>query len=111
VEALTFMLRRLSVDPVIAVVIYRAPAGRLDEVTQRMLGSAGNRVRIPLGGLGPDEVASLAAAFTAGSGPETRIRGTWASQLISEMGRVVSLIGPIRRHGKKVIRVSRIIRA
>jgi DNA-binding CsgD family transcriptional regulator len=66
VEALTFMLRRLSVDPVIAVVTYRGPAGRLDEAAQRLLGSVENRVRIPLGGLGPDEVASLAAVLTAG---------------------------------------------
>jgi DNA-binding CsgD family transcriptional regulator len=66
VEALTFMLRRLSVDPVIAVMLYRGQAGRLDEAAQRLLGSVENRVRIPLGGLGPDEVASLAAALTAG---------------------------------------------
>ena len=66
VEALTFMLRRLSVDPVMAVVIYRGPPGRLDEAAQRMLGSVENRLRIPLGGLGPDEVASLAAALAAG---------------------------------------------
>jgi DNA-binding CsgD family transcriptional regulator len=67
VEALTFMLRRLSVDPVVAVVIYRGPVGQLDEAVQRMLRSVENRVRIPLGGLGLDEVASLAAALTAGS--------------------------------------------
>jgi DNA-binding CsgD family transcriptional regulator len=67
VEALTFMLRRLSVDPVLAVVLYRGPSSRLDEAAQRMLGSIENRLRIPLGGLGPDEVAALAAALTAGS--------------------------------------------
>ena len=66
VEALTFMLRRLSVDPVIAMVIYRGPVDRLDEAAQRLLGSVENRVRITLGGLGPDEVGSLAAALTAG---------------------------------------------
>jgi DNA-binding CsgD family transcriptional regulator len=64
VEALTFMLRRLSVDPVIAVVIYRGPGDRLDEAAQRMLGSIENRLRIPLGGLDSDEVATLAAALT-----------------------------------------------
>jgi DNA-binding CsgD family transcriptional regulator len=63
VEALTFMLRRLSVDPVLAVVIYRGLAGRLDEAAQRLLGSVENRLQIPLGGLGPDEVASLAATL------------------------------------------------
>jgi DNA-binding CsgD family transcriptional regulator/Flp pilus assembly protein TadD len=65
VEALTFMLRRLSVDPVIAVVIYRGPSHRLDEAAQRLLVSVENRLRIPLGGLAPDEVASLAAAVAA----------------------------------------------
>jgi DNA-binding NarL/FixJ family response regulator len=67
VEALTFMLRRLSVDPVIAIVIYRGPGDRLDEATQRMQVSVENRVCIPLGGLGPGEVASLAAALRAGA--------------------------------------------
>jgi DNA-binding CsgD family transcriptional regulator len=66
VEALTFMLRRLSVDPVLTVVIYRGPGGRLHETAQRMLRSIENRVRIPLGGLSPDDVAALAAALTAG---------------------------------------------
>jgi DNA-binding CsgD family transcriptional regulator/antitoxin (DNA-binding transcriptional repressor) of toxin-antitoxin stability system len=65
VEALTFMLRRLSVDPVLAVVIYSGPIGGLDEAAQRMLRSVENRLRIPLGGLGPAEVGSLAAALTA----------------------------------------------
>ena len=67
VEALTFMLRRLSVDPVLAVVIYRGPSDRLDEAAQRLLLSIENRLRLPLGGLSPDEVASLAAALSAGS--------------------------------------------
>jgi DNA-binding CsgD family transcriptional regulator len=64
VEALTFMLRRLSVDPVLAVVVYRGPAGRLDEAAQRMLRSVENQVRLLLGGLGPGEVAALATALT-----------------------------------------------
>jgi DNA-binding CsgD family transcriptional regulator len=64
VEALTFMLRRLSVDPVVAVVIYRGPSGQLDEAAQRMLVSVENRLRIPLGGLDLDEVTALAAALT-----------------------------------------------
>jgi DNA-binding CsgD family transcriptional regulator len=67
VEALTFTLRRLSVDPVVAIVIYRGPADRLDEAAQRMLLSIENRLLIPLGGLDADEVASLAAALEAGS--------------------------------------------
>ena len=63
VEALTFVLRRLSVDPVIAIVTYRGPSDRLDEAAQRMLSSVENRLHIPLEGLGLDEVASLAAAL------------------------------------------------
>ena len=74
VEALTFMLRRLSVDPVVAFVIYRGLGGRLDEAAQRLLVSVENRVHLPLGGLGPDEVASLAAALTAGPLDEQVIR-------------------------------------
>ena len=53
VEALTFMLRRLSVDPVLAVVTYRGPSDRLDEAAQRMLSSVENRLHLPLGGPRP----------------------------------------------------------
>jgi DNA-binding CsgD family transcriptional regulator len=67
VEALTFMLRRLSVDPVIAVVTYRGTGDRLDDAAQRLLSSVENQLRVPLGGLNPEEVASLAAALKAGS--------------------------------------------
>src|SRR5271156_34123 len=67
VEALTFMLRRLSVDPVIAIVTYRGPSDRLDEAAQRLLSSVENRLFIPLGGLSQEEVASLAAALKAGA--------------------------------------------
>jgi antitoxin (DNA-binding transcriptional repressor) of toxin-antitoxin stability system len=62
-EAVTFMLRRLSVDPVLAVVIYRGPGGRLDEAAQRLLGSVENQLLVRLGGLDRDEVAALAAAL------------------------------------------------
>ena len=57
------MLRRLSVDPVLAVVTYRGPGDRLNEAAQRMLSSVENRLLITLEGLGPDEVAALAAAL------------------------------------------------
>jgi DNA-binding CsgD family transcriptional regulator len=67
VEALTFTLRRLSVDPVIAIVTYRGTGDRLDDAAQRLLSSVENQLRIPLGGLNPEEVASLAAALKAGS--------------------------------------------
>ena len=63
VEALTFMLRRLSVDPVITVVTYRGPGDRLDEAAQRMLQGVEHRLHIPLEGLRLEEVASLAAAL------------------------------------------------
>jgi ATP/maltotriose-dependent transcriptional regulator MalT len=66
VEALTFMLRRLSVDPVLAVVMYRGPSDHLDEAAQRMLLSVENRVHVPLRGLSLDEVAALAAALEMG---------------------------------------------
>jgi DNA-binding CsgD family transcriptional regulator len=74
VEALTFMLRRLSVDPVVAVVIYRGPSGGLDEAAQRMLVSVENRLRISLGGLSADEVTALAAAVTAGPLDDEAVR-------------------------------------
>jgi DNA-binding CsgD family transcriptional regulator len=74
VEALTFMLRRLSVDPVIAVVIYRGPADRLDEAAQRMLQSLENRLLVPLEGLGLAEVASLATALGTGSLDDQAVR-------------------------------------
>ena len=63
VQALTFMLRRLSVDPVIAVMIHRGPSSQLDEEAQRLLVSVENHSHVLLGGLAPDEVAALAAAL------------------------------------------------
>jgi len=74
VEALTFMLRRLSVDPVVAVVIYRGPSGHLDEAAQRMLRSIENRLHLLLGELVLDEVAALAAALTAGPLDDTAVQ-------------------------------------
>jgi hypothetical protein len=65
-EALTFILRRLSVDPVAVLVTYRGPGHRLDEAVQRMLLSVENRLHVQLSGLQLDEVASLAAALKAG---------------------------------------------
>ncbi len=74
VEALTFMLRRLSVDPVVAVVIYRRPSDRLDETARRMLLSVENRLHIPLGGLQVDDVASLVGALTTGPLDEAAVQ-------------------------------------
>src|SRR5262249_40482881 len=67
VEALTFMLRRLWVDPVLAVFIYSGPSDRLGEAAQRLLLSVENRVRVSLGGLSPDDVVALTAALEMGS--------------------------------------------
>ena len=47
VEALTFVLRRLSVDPVLTLVVYRGPSDQLDEAAQQLLRSA---EVLPLGG-------------------------------------------------------------
>jgi AAA ATPase domain len=71
VEALTFTLRRLSVDPVIAIVIYRGPSGQLGDAAQRLLVSVENRWHIPLGGLERDEVAALAAVLAGPLADET----------------------------------------
>jgi DNA-binding CsgD family transcriptional regulator len=73
-EALTFMLRRLSVDPVLAVMIYRGPSGRLDDAAQRLLGSVENQVRIPLDGLSREEVASLAAVLKLAAFDDDAVR-------------------------------------
>ena len=48
-----FMLRRLSVDPVIAVVTYRGPSDRLDEAAQRLLLERGEPAVPPAGRAGP----------------------------------------------------------
>ena len=76
-EALTFMLRRLSVDPVLAIMIYRRPGDLLDEPAQRMLASVENRLQITLDGLTSDEVASLAAALRTESLDEKAIQGLY----------------------------------
>ncbi len=60
-DALTFTLRRLSVDPVAAVLTYRGPGSQLDQAAQRLLASMEHQVPLTLGGLGRDEVAELAA--------------------------------------------------
>ena len=62
IQAMTFMLRRLSVEPVLAVVIYRRPSDRLDQAARQFLASVDNRLLISLGTLGREDVAALAAA-------------------------------------------------
>jgi DNA-binding NarL/FixJ family response regulator len=72
VEALTFMLRRLSVDPVLALVTYRG-GSPLSQPAQRMLASLEDRLQIALSGLDTGDVAALAAALAAGSLDEAAI--------------------------------------
>jgi AAA ATPase domain len=74
VEALTFTLRRLSVDPVVAFVIYRGSSDQLGETAQLLLVSMENRVCLPLSGLGPDEVAALAVALTTAPVDDNAVR-------------------------------------
>ena len=73
-EALTFMLRRLTVDPVLAIMIYRGPGDQLDEPAQRMLASVENRLQLTLDGLTADEVASLATVLRPGSLNDETVR-------------------------------------
>jgi DNA-binding CsgD family transcriptional regulator len=66
VEALTFVFRRLTVDPVLAVAVFRGSRDRLGEPAQRMIVSVEQRLRLPLAGLGVEDVAPLAEALGAG---------------------------------------------
>jgi DNA-binding CsgD family transcriptional regulator len=65
VEALSFMLRRLSVDPVLVMVLVRGDRDHLEEATRRMLISVEQRLRLSLSGLGIGDVENLAAALGA----------------------------------------------
>ncbi len=65
VEALSFMMRRLSADAVLVVVAVRGDRDNLDEPTRRMLNSVERRLRLQLTGLRLDDVAPLAAALGA----------------------------------------------
>ncbi len=65
VEALSFVFRRLSVDPVLAMVLVRGSRDQLDEPTRRMLLSLDQRLQLRLSGLSLDDVGPLAAALGA----------------------------------------------
>ena len=65
IEALSFMFRRLSVDPILVVVMVRGERDHLDDVTRRMLISIEQRLRLPMSGLRLDDVAPLAATLGA----------------------------------------------
>ena len=63
VEAISFMLRRLSVDPLLTIAILRGDRDHLDDVSRRMLLGVESRSRLALAGLRLDDVAPLAAAL------------------------------------------------
>ena len=65
VDALSFMLRRLSVEPVLVVVVIRGDRDHLDEATRRLLLSVEQRLRLALMGLNLDDIEPLASALGA----------------------------------------------
>jgi DNA-binding CsgD family transcriptional regulator len=65
IEAISFMLRRFSVDPILVMVVIRGDREQLDETTARMLLSLNERVHIRLSGLSLDDLPGLAAAVGA----------------------------------------------
>jgi DNA-binding CsgD family transcriptional regulator len=66
VEALTFVLRRLTVDPVLGVVVFRGNRDQLGETAHRLVISVEQRLRVALTGLRLEDVAPLAEALGAG---------------------------------------------
>ncbi len=79
IEALSFTFRRLSVDPVLVVVVVRGERDHLDEPTRRMLISIERRLRLPVSGLRLDDVEPLATALGAGELDATTIRRLYDS--------------------------------
>jgi AAA ATPase domain len=79
VEAVSFLLRRLSVDPVLAVVLIRGQRDHLDDVTRRMLISVERRLRMPLTGLDFEDFMSLASALGADGLASTDLRRLYDS--------------------------------
>ena len=67
VQALTFVLRRLSVEPLLAIVTVRGNRETLDQVPGRLLTSMDRRLTLRLSGLGVEDVAPLAEAMGIGS--------------------------------------------
>ena len=65
VDALSFMLRRLSVEPVLVLLVIRGDRDHLDDATRRMLLGVDQRVHLTLAGLAHDDIAPLAAAIGA----------------------------------------------
>jgi len=107
VDALTFTLRRLSVDPVAALLTFRGPGSQLDPASQRLLTSMERQVQLTLGGLSRDEVAELVAGLPeTGPGPglddqavERLYEGTgghplYLRTLLADGGRRAGAAGP-----------------
>ena len=65
VDALSFALRRLSVEPVLVVMVIRGDRDHVDEATRRMLLGVEQRLRLMLTGLSPEDIAPLASAVGA----------------------------------------------
>ncbi len=62
-EAISFMLRRLSVDPVLIIATLRGERDHLDDVSRRMVLSVERRSHVALTGLQLEDVEPLAAAL------------------------------------------------
>jgi DNA-binding CsgD family transcriptional regulator len=73
-DALTFVLRRLSVDPVAAVLTYRGLGTQLDPAAQRLLDSMDHQLHLTLGGLSLDEVTELTAETPGGPLDEAAVQ-------------------------------------
>ena len=66
VLALTFLLRRLTVDPLLALIMVRGDREGLDEAARRLLTSVERRLNLRLSGLGVGDVTPLAQAMGLG---------------------------------------------
>jgi DNA-binding CsgD family transcriptional regulator/tetratricopeptide (TPR) repeat protein len=81
VQALGFVLRRLSVDPVLSVIMVRGDRDRLDEPARRLLTAVERRAHIRLSGLSVEEISPLADALGVRS-----VRGDVAQRLHDHTG-------------------------
>jgi DNA-binding CsgD family transcriptional regulator len=79
VEALSFMLRRLSADAVLAVFVVRGSRDDLEDGSRRLLTSLDRRARVSLSGLERQDVAPLAAALGAETLDPTAIERIYES--------------------------------
>src|SRR5262249_2131725 len=63
IQALTLVLRRLSVEPLLALVVLRGDREGLDDATGRLLVSVERRLNLRLGGLELADIPPLANAM------------------------------------------------